>query len=160
MEITNKKPRFLGLPAKAQSSADQALRDYQKIQSRVSQKGLMVDIVKAYFEKIMGKKVRASFILSVAQILSSTFQIKLDRLAKRNRTALLCWYAENWVKIAPSLQSVILQYAKDPDFCSYEENHPMTMEQLFPKETEQTETNPSNMKIDVSNIECLINKHN
>ena len=163
MEIS-KKYRVSLKPGKLKGSTDQALRDYEKIQSRLAQKGLMVDIVMAYFEKIMGRKVRAAFILNVAQILSSMLQIKLDRLAKRNRTALLCWYAENWQKIAPQLQTVVLQYAKDPDFFTFEENHTfMGIEQLLPKKDFQNEkarniTNPD-YKIDVSNIELLINKH-
>lgn len=62
-----------------------------------------MDYVSAYLERQVGEYMTLVNLLSIAQVVSSEVNIKIDRLAKRNRSALLCWYAENWDKISPVL---------------------------------------------------------
>ena len=63
-----------------------------------------IDYVSSFIDKFFGTHVTITILLSLANIVVSQNHIKLDRLARRNRSALLCWYAENWNVIDPILR--------------------------------------------------------
>lgn len=74
----------------------QSQRDSEKIQKRVVDLGPKVEYVSSYVDKFFGTHVNIEILTSIARIVEQKYNIPLDRLAKRNRRAMLCWYAENW----------------------------------------------------------------
>ncbi|EAX73712.1 hypothetical protein TVAG_332230 [Trichomonas vaginalis G3] len=73
----------------------QSQRDYEKIQKRIVNMGSKVDFVNSYVDKFFGTHVNIEILTSIAKIVEQKYHVPLDRLAKRNRKAMLCWYAEN-----------------------------------------------------------------
>ena len=61
-----------------------------------------------------GKNVKHPELVNVAQLLASQASIKLDRDAKRRKNVLYKWFEENWEKIAPFIDNVVLQEVQDP----------------------------------------------
>ncbi|EAX95530.1 hypothetical protein TVAG_126600 [Trichomonas vaginalis G3] len=91
---------------KYKNRSEKCQRDHKMIFERVKLNGIKMDFVSAYIDRIIGTKVTYLNLLSFAIDISSVLEIKLDRLAKRNRNALLCWYAENWERIQPHIQKL------------------------------------------------------
>lgn len=81
----------------------QTIRDYQKIQMRIKNNGAKVEKVSQFIDKYFGTHVTIAILTSLAKIIMGKYALRLDRLARRNRSALLCWYAENWDIIYPLL---------------------------------------------------------
>ncbi|EAY13254.1 hypothetical protein TVAG_463880 [Trichomonas vaginalis G3] len=82
----------------------QSIRDNEKVQKRVKFNGEKLDYVSNYIDKYFGAHVTIAILTSLAKIVMGKHKVKLDRLARRNRAALLCWYAENWDIIHPILK--------------------------------------------------------
>jgi len=61
-----------------------------------------------------GANIKQPELLSIAQVLSSHANIKLDRDAKRRKAVLLKWFEENWLTIKPFLEFVVLEDSR-PD---------------------------------------------
>lgn len=81
----------------------QSIRDHEKISKRMNNLGVKYDYVSAYFEKMIGPHFTAFSLLEIATRVATKLKLKLDRLAKRNRSALLCWFGEHWSLIYPHL---------------------------------------------------------
>lgn len=91
------------LVRKHKERSEKCRKDHQKIIQRIQVNGIKMDFVSEYIDRLIGIKVTYLSLLSFADYLSRNLEIKLDRLAKRNRNALLCWYAENWDRIQPHI---------------------------------------------------------
>lgn len=98
--ISTRKPRRYNFTTK------KSLRDHKKISLRVMKTGVKMDLVSECLDRANGSKVTYSNLLNFADKLSKKLWIKLDRLAKRNKDALLCWYAENWEFIRPHVADI------------------------------------------------------
>lgn len=83
----------------------QSMRDHEKIQKRLQSNGVMPDYISAFLEKTYGRYFTSASLLLLANNAVSKLNLSIDRLAKRNRQALLCWYAENWEKISPLISN-------------------------------------------------------
>ena len=64
-----------------------------------------------------GANVKQGELTNIAQVIAAHAGIKLDRDAKRRKGVLLKWFDENWEKITPFLDYVILASSDE------EENH-------------------------------------
>jgi hypothetical protein len=58
-----------------------------------------------------GANIKQPELLSMALILASHANVKLDRDAKRRKSVLIKWFEENWSAIEPFLQFVVLENA-------------------------------------------------
>lgn len=58
-----------------------------------------------------GANIKQPELLSIAEVLAQNAGIKLDRDAKRRKTVLIKWFSENWEKIKPYLDYVVLEDA-------------------------------------------------
>jgi hypothetical protein len=56
-----------------------------------------------------GNNIKQPELLSMAQVLASHANIKLDRDAKRRKCVLVKWFEENWAAIEPYLPYVVLE---------------------------------------------------
>lgn len=81
----------------------QSIRDHKMLTQRIKKLGIKFDYVTAYLEHIHGIHNTVCQLLTQASIYSEIINIKIDRLAKRNKQALLCWYTENWDSVLPLL---------------------------------------------------------
>lgn len=89
---------------KRKRNTAQSMRDHEKIQKRIQTNGVLPDYISVYLERYFQQRFTASTFLSIANNLISNLNLRIDRLAKRNRQALLCWFAENWNTIHPHLK--------------------------------------------------------
>jgi hypothetical protein len=56
-----------------------------------------------------GATVNQRELVSIARVLATHSHVPLDRDAKRRKSVLLKWFAENWGAIAPFIDSVVLE---------------------------------------------------
>lgn len=62
-----------------------------------------LEIVKYTLINFFGGGFTNAELINIAVYISNGIGIKVDRMAKRNRDALLCWFSENWGLIYPIL---------------------------------------------------------
>lgn len=128
----------------------QSVRDHEKIKKRLEYNGIMPDYISAYLEKSIGRHISSTSLLSLASDIEYEFNLKIDRLARRNRQALLCWFAENWNIILPAINKKInLSILSDKD--QYSDS---------PKESDcASDPGTFNIKFDPSDLNQLLNFH-
>lgn len=127
----------------------QSIKDYEEIQSRMKANEEKLGFVSAYIDRYFETHVTSAILLSLAKILVQKFNLKLDRLAKRNRSAMLCWYSENWDKILPYLRQ------GKPNFTG---KTPWTPQILIHDQT-VSPMNHMNYNMDPTDITYLLNQH-
>ncbi|EAX95528.1 hypothetical protein TVAG_311000 [Trichomonas vaginalis G3] len=121
----------------------QTTRDNEKIKKRIKINKNRINFINEYLNKFFSTNVTTTILISFAKLLSSQLNLTLDRLAKRNRTSLLCWYSENWNSIYYILNTV--------DFPSFIRK--------IPKEEEIQVSNMQPSCIDPSDLSYLLNYH-
>lgn len=94
----------------------QTIRDYKKLQIRMKENDGKYQYISTFLDKYFGTHVNTMILNSLAKIITDVHGVPLDRLAKRNRSAMLCWYAENWDKICPVLSQLKLSFGKSQTF--------------------------------------------
>lgn len=121
----------------------QSIRDYEEVKKRVFETGIKMDLISEYLDKVFGVHVTALSLVDNACKLSQQLGLRVDRLAKRNRSAMLCWYAEHWDLIRP-----LLPQRSDSQIVGLVKN------ELPTKHPIQTHNH-----IDISDINQLLNFH-
>ena len=61
-----------------------------------------------------GANIKQPELLSIANVLSQSANVKLDRDAKRRKKVLIKWFAENWEAIKPFLDYIVLEDNNSP----------------------------------------------
>ena len=56
-----------------------------------------------------GSNIKQPELLSIAEVCANSAGIKLDRDAKRRKSVLIKWFEENWPRIQPFLNFVVLE---------------------------------------------------
>ncbi|EAX96433.1 hypothetical protein TVAG_284030 [Trichomonas vaginalis G3] len=142
---------FPVFPDAHKRNSTQSQRDNERIEKRKMKNGLKTEYIYAYFNRLIGSHVTFPLLLNFARIFSQDLQINIDRLAKRNRSALLCWYAENWDSIKPALNRVV----KDLNIQSIigNQNHPSTTNEIVISHVN------NQMICDPSDLTQLLNYH-
>ncbi|EAX91245.1 hypothetical protein TVAG_162670 [Trichomonas vaginalis G3] len=117
--------------------------DYQfdELEERFKKNEFKLDLVISILESHYGDKLTVEQLRIFASRLSKRIHAKIDRMANRNRTAILCWYTENWDKIYSLIDEFI------PSQIHKFEN------------TEKDNSNQITNDIDPSDINQLINYH-
>lgn len=121
----------------------QTTRDNEKIKKRIKVNKNRIKYIDEYLNKFFATNVTSSILVSFAKLLCKQLNLKLDRLAKRNRSALLCWYSENWDLIYYTLNSVDLSL----------------LLKSMPSEPSSPVSEPQYSFIDPSDINNLLNYH-
>lgn len=124
-------------------TTSKSIRDYERLKKRIKKIGIKMDLVSAYFENIFGGHVTTLFLLNLAADLEKKIHVEVDRLARRNRQALLCWFAENWDKVKPIILEEKVQKLL---------NQSNLITKDITKEAKDTE-------IDISDLKQLLNHH-
>lgn len=101
-------PGSLGSLGSYQQMPDQS-KEKVRIQGRMGHFNSKDNAVwKAITEKF-GHNIKQPELLSIAHVLAQSANVKLDRDAKRRKTVLIKWFAENWPNLEPYLQYVVLE---------------------------------------------------
>lgn len=124
-------------------TTSKSIRDNERLKKRIKKIGIKMDLVSAYFENIFGGHVTTLFLLNLAADLEKKIHVEVDRLARRNRQALLCWFAENWDKVKPIILEEKVQKLL---------NQSNLITKDITKEAKDTE-------IDISDLKQLLNHH-
>lgn len=90
---------------KLNSTNSKNLKDHTEIARRLNMSGIKIDLITEILETKYGGKFKLEDLLRFACDTSQKININVDRLAKRNRGALLCWFAENWNFILPYINN-------------------------------------------------------
>lgn len=61
-----------------------------------------------------GANIKQPELLSIANVLSQSANVKLDRDAKRRKKVLIKWFDENWDAIKPFLDYIVLEDNNSP----------------------------------------------
>lgn len=104
--------------AKRNTISVQTERDEARINERVRRNAAPLRVIEPLLARICGKPTIAGLIGIADHCLRETgLPIRLDRLARRSRIALLCWFCENWGQISEPLMkqfSINLPRTGDP----------------------------------------------
>lgn len=92
--------------AKYKRTTTRSNRDFEEVTIRTNTLGPRVHLVTEILKSIYGENVTAVWLLHLARKIEDILRLPLDRLARRNRQALFCWFAENWTTIHPFLKSI------------------------------------------------------
>lgn len=105
---------------KFKSHDPQNVSDQKLIMKRIKETGVRMDYVDAYIERNLNAHITFKTMLSFARRIAKELGLRVDRLAKRNRNALLCWFAENWEILEPRICEIKID--KDEDISSPSED--------------------------------------
>ena len=88
----------------------------------------------AEIAKRFGVNVKQGELTNIAQVIAKHAGIKLDRDAKRRKCVLLKWFDENWEKIYPFLDYVVLASSSDeePNQVQTQIPEPQICQQVLP----------------------------
>lgn len=129
----------------------QSIRDNDMIQKRVVSIGNKLQYVTEYIDRYFKTHVTSEILMSLAKIVIEKHNLQIDRLSKRNRTALLCWYSENWDSILQVLNEFnFMEYPRPPKDLSL----PEFVESPTPNIPEQSGSGP-----DPYDLSFLLNVH-
>jgi hypothetical protein len=84
----------------AQKLTQQTVRDHILIQKRVQQNAAIWRAIEMRLKHYFGPALRRNDLLAAALKIKT---LKLDRLAKRSRICICCWFCEHWSEIEPML---------------------------------------------------------
>ena len=93
------------LPSNPESGSN---RERERISSRLEGFNPRDNPVWREITHRFGSNIKQPELLSIANVLSQSARIKLDRDAKRRKTVLIKWFQENWTSIYPYLDYVVL----------------------------------------------------
>lgn len=123
---------------KQKRNTTQSIRDNERTLARLKKNGFKIEYVTAYIDRQFGTHVSSANLLTFAHELCEKLSLKLDRIAKRNKNALICWYAENWHIVQPHLKDLTLPLKHESDNQdekntnnNTQENDPMEISQLL-----------------------------
>lgn len=86
--------------------SQQNQKDHEDMLARIKLNGVKMDLVTAIIESKFDSRVTIDTLLIFANLMAKKHGLIVDRLARRNKTALLCWYTENWNIIQPYINDI------------------------------------------------------
>ena len=86
--------------------SNQAQKDQGLTANRLRQNEGKISSVVNRLEYLLGQSPQKKDLLVLARQLCQLCGLELDRLAKRSRDCLICWYCENWAYIEPTITSM------------------------------------------------------
>lgn len=137
------------------------MRDQDKIMKRVQINGIKIDFVTTYINRYFKTRLAHTTLLALAKAISERIDIKLDRLAKRYKSALMCWYAENWDIIQTQLKNYNIDMLMSDGSSSYQSSPSpqYSSADSIGSPCESPSSECPRMSIDPSDISTLLNYH-
>jgi hypothetical protein len=88
----------------SKSRTKQTEKDQLETRKRIQRNEAQWCVVKPKLHYYFGTILQRKRLLAVARKIEA---LKLDRLAKRSRDCICCWFCENWIEIEPILPSFV-----------------------------------------------------
>lgn len=95
-------PRF----GKRKSLSKQTQKDQGFTRARVKRNETQISRIMPILEILCGQNPQKKDLLVLAQEIENHQSIQLDRLAKRSKDCLICWFCENWDAISSKLNEL------------------------------------------------------
>ena len=89
----------------------QYFREQDKLKERITKNKDRFNQIQKCLDRIYNHPFKYKEIILLAKQLSETFNIKLDRAAKRYKEHLICWFCENWDTITNNINKIAMQRA-------------------------------------------------
>jgi hypothetical protein len=86
--------------------SDQAIEDRVLIQDRVRKNANLMPEVLKELGLLCSESLQKKDLIVIAGKVSTLCNVPLDRLAKRSRDCLICWFSEHWPCIVTTLREV------------------------------------------------------
>lgn len=106
---------------KRQMLSDRAIQEQEQVNSRIKKAGSLFDFVAKELKNVFHKDLNFTELRNIASTAVKGTNIKIDRLSKRNKNAMLCWYCENWDAIRGTIEKMG-DNKSDPDNSSNQED--------------------------------------
>jgi hypothetical protein len=89
---------------KRRNVTEQTMRDGVRLGERINRNSASMKCVETFLDRVCGKRTMSDLILIADDCTRSNSSVpSADRLARRNRAGLICWFCENWVLISDFL---------------------------------------------------------
>lgn len=88
--------------------SEQALQEQAMTNNRIRRCGPKLNIVNKYFEDRFGPKLNFKDLKYIADQVVKRIPLHVDRISKRNKTAMQCWFTEQWNLIKPILDNMVI----------------------------------------------------
>jgi hypothetical protein len=101
LEMSGNDPPLIVIPrvGKRHTLSKQAQKDQGLTTDRMRQNAAYLDVIRTKLEYLCGPSPQKKDLIVVARELCGPCKVSLDRLAKRSRDCLLCWFCEHWSAI-------------------------------------------------------------
>jgi len=91
--------------SKRSNYTDRTNRDQCSLRSRMMANSEKIPYILSYLAHFTDHKLSHKRLLYLAEKITQISSLTIDRLAKRYRDALLCWFSQHWRKICLFLES-------------------------------------------------------
>ena len=105
---------------KRKTLTSQTQKDQEMTVIRLKQNEAKIGKVTEILESLLGQRVQKKVLLEVAKEVSKKTRITLDRLAKRSRDCLICWFCENFEQVLPYTREILTSQSTIPTFMNQE----------------------------------------
>lgn len=86
--------------------SEQAIQEQAQTNSRIRRCGPRLNMVNKYFESRFAPKISFKDLKHIADQVIKKISLHVDRISKRNKVAMQCWFVEHWDIIKPILDSM------------------------------------------------------
>lgn len=115
LSVPNPHPVFIiQRVGKRLNRSSQSIRDNEVVNARIKLYQNQITPVTNFFESVLQERLTLQKLRHLAQILSPYANAPPDRIAKRNYSAMICWYCENWNRISPHICSALPAVTTNP----------------------------------------------
>lgn len=94
--------------------SEQAIQEQNMTNSRIRKCGPMLNMVNKYFESKFGPKVNFKDLKLIADQIVKKIPLHVDRISKRNKVAMQCWFVEHWVIVKPLIDNMVFKVVEPP----------------------------------------------
>ena len=100
--------------------SDRAIHEQEQVNNRIKNAGSLFEIVTKELKNIFHKNLNFPELRNIADMAIKGTDLKVDRLSKRNKNAMICWFCENWETIRGTIHKMG-DNKSDPDNSSNQE---------------------------------------
>jgi hypothetical protein len=89
---------------KRRTVTGQTMRDTVRLRERIQRSALLMKSVESFLSRVCGKRTMPDLMATAEECVRINLLIEPpDRVAKRNRAGLICWFCEHWTVVSALL---------------------------------------------------------
>lgn len=105
------------------------MHEQEVVNSRMKKAGGNFQLISNQLNSIYGKILSFNDLMFIADSATKKTQIKIDRISKRSKSALICWFCEHWENIKNILSDIPIANQSEIKYSSNEEE--LSQDQIF-----------------------------